>query len=172
MNINELLKKCLFLNGEFNRYDIPLRVRAARTWFTDGKIDDLWWRMQYAKLFYWTGADGKPYYEVVGKIVDQRVRLMNIVDLVRFETKVDPIKITADCGLVDGAHRLSAYMAFGKNEIPILIVPPEQIPETAIIYYPPEWKKMLMNLYTEREWCTVINLATQMAIDVKEGKWK
>lgn len=147
----QLLEHCLFNEGEFCRIDIPIRVMAVEEYARFRTINNLWWRMQYAKLWYRWGADNIDCSEYSDMTVRQIERMTNMVQA--FEYGVfpkTPLTVGSNFALKDGSHRLSCYIYYNSKEIPVdtLKTP---------YYKPAGIDENIKLLYTENEWQCIID---------------
>lgn len=173
MDLNELLKRCLFNDGVFWRIDIPIRYMAVEMWSKDGVIHPLWWRMQYAKLWYWWGHSGIHWGddsedESISKLADierQQKRMSDSTDL--FKSGVapsEPITFFNDYSLMDGAHRLAGYMYFNFKESNYTVCdnpgPPIKRENRFILHH-----------YTKEEYSEIEKVKNQTIHDLEAGRW-
>lgn len=150
VNIKELLENVLFNKGKFFRIDIPIRVMAVEDFAQLKKINNLWWRMQYAKLWFQWGKNQINCKDHLRMINTQKSRLTNMVKA--FESKTFPeipLTVGSDFALMDGSHRLSCHIYYNSKDIPIQILDtpfgkPNGINITIInLYSPEEWEYIL-----------------------------
>lgn len=120
VKIKDLLKNVLFNKGEFCRIDIPIRVMAVEDYARYHRINNLWWRMQYAKLWYRWGKGETKTTDYRTAISIQKKRLTQMVDKFSCGTFPDmPLTIGSNYALKDGSHRLACHIYFDSENIPI-----------------------------------------------------
>lgn len=150
IRIKRFLEQCLFNNGNFCRIDIPIRVMAVEDFSRARRINNLWWRMQYAKLWYQWGKnsiDCSYYPEMITNQMGRMTNMVHSFDLGVFPKL--PLTVGNNYALKDGAHRLSCHIYYDTKEIPleVLEVPyykPSGIdPQIKHLYSDPEWKLIL-----------------------------
>lgn len=151
-----LLEHCLFNDGKFCRIDIPIRVMAVEEYSRHRKINNLWWRMQYAKLWYHWGKKGMDSNDYPVTIKNQMERMTNMVEA--FDIGVFPkmpLTVGKNFALKDGSHRLSCHIHYNSKEIPLDVL------ETP--YYKPSGiDESIKLLYSEEEWERILNYKDNM----------
>lgn len=153
IKLKDLLKKCLFNNGVFCRIDIPIRVMAVEEYERFGTINPLWWRMQYAKVWYQWGAIEMDHFykpgEKFGMIPTQKGRLVNLVTLFsRGASPESKMIFGNNLALKDGAHRLACFIYFEYDKVDITV-------DGADYFLPEEEDPVIKELYTEDEWLKI-----------------
>lgn len=151
-------------DGIFCRTDMPIRMLAVHKYVETGEISNLWWRMQYGKLWFNWGANGYPVEQFVEYIENQKRRLIDITTIFMNGKghKLGPIILGKNRALIDGAHRLSCYIYFNIDNVPVNYsekIGCKQGKEDALIR---EW-------YNDSE-CAIINLYKARLITLAEGE--
>ncbi len=156
VNIKEFLGDVLFSNGKFFRIDIPIRVMAVEDFAQFRKINNLWWRMQYAKLWFRWGRDHINCKEHPRMINNQKSRLTNMVEAFESGTFPEiPLTVGNDLALKDGSHRLSCHIYYNSKDIPIEILDTPFGKPTGI-------NMAIMNLYSMEEWEHIIEYKNRL----------
>jgi hypothetical protein len=173
MDLNELLKRCLFSDGVFWRIDIPIRYMAVDMWVNKSLTHPLWWRMQYAKLWYWWGNSNIPWGDdtedmgdiKLSDIARQQKRLSDSVDLFKNgSAPSDPITFSNDYSLLDGSHRLAGYMYFNFKEINYTV---SESPGPSL----KRENRFLLHHYTDEEYGEIVKVKNQIISDLEAGRW-
>lgn len=141
-----LLEQCLFNNGKFCRIDIPIRVMAVEEYACHRTINNLWWRMQYAKLWYQWGAgniDCSEYSDMTTRQMERMTKMVQAFEYGVFP-KI-PLTVGSNFALKDGAHRLSCYIYYDTKEIPV-------DPLKSPYYKPSGIDPNIKLLYSDAEW--------------------
>jgi hypothetical protein len=142
---------------------------AVSTYATTGEINNLWWRMQYGKIWFKWGKEEKGFSsceKVLVKISIQKHRLTGMVDLFakKLHSALPPIEIGSNGALIDGAHRLACYVFFGFKDVPVSVKDePAYIPEVEDVFIR-EW-------YTEGEWEWIEKYKNQLINVARGAQW-
>lgn len=148
--IKDFLEHCLFNNGNFCRIDIPIRVMAVEDFARCRKINNLWWRMQYAKLWFLWGKNDIKDTEYFKMIDIQKQRMTNMVAAFDHGDFLQiPLTVGSNFALKDGSHRLSCHIYYKSKEVPLEML---KTP-----YYKPDGIDCaIKQLYTDDEWIQII----------------
>lgn len=145
IHIKVLLENVLFNKGEFCRIDIPIRVMAVEDYVKYQKINNLWWRMQFSKLWYRWGKTEARTEDYRTTISIQKKRLTEMVAGFSKGTFPDmPITIGSNYALKDGAHRLACHIYFNSEYVPVEFLDKPN-------FKPPGKDKLIMEHYTPEE---------------------
>ena len=156
ISTKHLLGECLFNDGKFCRIDIPIRVMAVEDYAKKRAINNLWWRMQYAKLWFQWGKGGIDCNEYSGMIVKQMNRMTNMVSA--FDYGVFPripLIVGNNYALKDGSHRLSCHIYYNSKEIPVDVL-------DTPYYKPSGIDEAIKHLYSDEEWASIIEYKNNM----------
>ena len=155
IHLNDLCKISFYNNGIFCRYDILIKYMAVHEWHKYHNINDLYWRMQFAKLWFHIKNNSNIHSSEYMNLIDsQKKRLTEKVDVVGDSTNYPfnaPIVVNDNYSLVDGSHRLAVLMYFRITDVKVIV------DDNAKIVKPfgKEW--WLDQLFTENEWKHIID---------------
>jgi hypothetical protein len=150
VNIRDLLESILFNKGEFCRIDIPIRVMAVEDYARYRRINNLWWRMQFSKLWYRWGKTETRTTDYRTTIAIQKKRLTRMVEGFSCGTFPDmPLTIGSNNALKDGAHRIACHIYFDSEYVPIEFMDKPN-------FKPAGPDKLLMEHYTAEETIRII----------------
>jgi hypothetical protein len=150
VKLKELLEYILFNNGVFCRIDIPIRVMAVKEYVQFHRINNLWWRMQFSKLWYNWGKNGTTEEDCWASISKQKNRLTTMADGFLTGAFPDiPITIGSNYALKDGSHRVACHVYFNSEQVPV------ELMDTPY-YKPVGIDRLLMEHYTAEETARII----------------
>lgn len=149
INIKDLLIEILFNNGKFCRIDIPIRVMAVEDYVRYHRINNLWWRMQFSKLWYIWGKKEKPL-DYQRDITIQKKRLIDMVQGFSNGTFPNmPLTVGSNYALKDGSHRIACHIYFNDEYVPVELLSTPYIKPSGI-------DELLMEHYTADETIRII----------------
>lgn len=150
VSIKDFLEQCLFNDGRFCRIDIPIRVMAVEDYSKSREINNIWWRMQYAKLWYHWGKAQTSCKDYPQMIKNQMCRMTTMVASFDYGTfPVLPLTVGSNFALKDGSHRLSCHIYYGTERIPLEVLKKPY-------YKPVGIDENIKMLYSKKEWTTII----------------
>lgn len=145
VNIRDLLENILFNEGEFCRIDIPIRVMAVEEYARYHRINNLWWRMQYSKLWFRWGRAEDRTIDYQTTISIQKKRLTEMVEGFLCGNFPDiPLTLGSNYALKDGSHRVACHIYFNSEYVPVEFMDKPN-------FKPKGADKLLMEHYTAEE---------------------
>lgn len=167
MKLQDIVNSTLFNEaGTFCRTDMPIRMLAVHKYVETGKISNIWWRMQYGKLWFNWGKKGYTPQDFWTKMGIQRMRLSGITSVfMKGEgLSLGPIVLGNNHALIDGSHRLSCYIYFNIDDVPVAFSDKNG-------HRPGGEDVLIREWYTDSEW-DIINLYKEKLILMSGGeKW-
>lgn len=148
--IRDFLENILFNNGKFCRIDIPIRVMAVESYHQHKRINNIWWRMQFSKLWYRWGKSETRTVDYSTTILIQKRRLTDMVDSFSNRTFPNmPLIVGSNYALKDGSHRIACHIYFDSEFVSVEFLDkpnfkPIGIDNLLMEHYTPEESELIM----------------------------